>query len=256
MADVKRSYRSTIRRGDAPALICAAAYRLFSHKGYLATSIDDIAAEAGVARPTIFTAVGPKATILRLVVEHALAGDDAPVPIAQRSWWREAVDEPDAARSIELHARNMCLINQRAAPVLRALETAASVDPEAGELWERFQRQRHDGINEFAAALTHKTNRVRYDETTITDTLCMLAADAYLRLVRDAGGQPSATRTGSPTPSCASSSTEHDNCSTSARAACVKRRSQALVLSRLRAMSAAQGRVERLLSRRGRGSPR
>ena len=39
MADVKRrSYRTTIRRGDAPALICSAAYGLFSTKGYLATS--------------------------------------------------------------------------------------------------------------------------------------------------------------------------------------------------------------------------
>jgi AcrR family transcriptional regulator len=188
MAGVKRrSYRTTIRRGDAPALICAAAYRLFSDKGYLATSIEDIAAEAGVARPTIFTAVGPKATILRLVVDQALAGDDAPVPIAQRPWWREAIDEPDAVRSIELHARNMCLINQRAAPVLRALETAATVDAEAGKVWDRFQRQRHDGLREVAVALTRKTTRVRYDEDTITDTLSMLAADAYLRLVRDAG---------------------------------------------------------------------
>jgi AcrR family transcriptional regulator len=188
MADVKRrSYRSTIRRGDAPALICAAAYRLFSDKGYLATSIEDIATAAGVARPTIFTAVGPKVAILRVVVDEALAGDDAPVPIAQRPWWREAIDEPDPVRSIELHARNMCLINQRAAAVLRALETAASVDPDAAEVWERFQQQRHDGLNEFAAALTRKTTRARYDESTITDTLCMLAADAYLRLVRDAG---------------------------------------------------------------------
>ena len=103
MADVKRRpYRTTIRRGDAPALIFDAAYRLFSNKGYLATSIEDIAAEAGVARPTIFTAVGPKATILRLVVDQALAGDDAPVPIAERPWWREALDEPDAVRSIQL----------------------------------------------------------------------------------------------------------------------------------------------------------
>jgi AcrR family transcriptional regulator len=187
MADVKRPYRSTIRRGDAPELICAAAHRLFSDKGYLATSIEDIAAEAGVARPTIFTAVGPKATILRLVVDRALAGDDAPVPIAQRPWWREAIDEADPVRSIELHARNMCLINQRAAPVLRALETAASVDAEAGEVWARFQQQRRQGLNEFAVTLTRKTTRVRYDENTITDTLCMLAADAYLRLVRDAG---------------------------------------------------------------------
>ena len=44
----------------------------------------------------------------------------------------------------------MCLINQRSAPLLRALETAASVDVEAGEVWDRFQRQRHDGLSEFA----------------------------------------------------------------------------------------------------------
>ncbi len=188
MAAVKRRpYRTSIRRGDAPELICAAAYRLFSTKGYLATSIEDIAAEAGVARPTIFTAVGPKSTILRLVVDQALAGDDAPVPIAERLWHREAIDEPDAVRSIHLHARNMCLINQRAALVLSALETAASVDAEAREVWDRFQQQRREGLNEIAVALSRKTNRLRYDEDTITDTLWMLTPDAYLRLVRDAG---------------------------------------------------------------------
>jgi AcrR family transcriptional regulator len=183
----RRPYRTTIRRGDAPELICSAAYRLFSTKGYLATSIEDIATAAGVARPTIFSAVGPKSTILRLVVDRALAGDDAPVPIAERPWWREAIEEPDAERSIQLHARNMCLIAERSAAVLRALETAASVDDEAGEVWERFQRQRHAGLNEFAVALRRKSDRVRYDEDTITDTLWMLTPDAYLRLVRDAG---------------------------------------------------------------------
>ena len=142
MASVKRPYRSSIRRGDAPALICDAAYRLFSTKGYLATSIEDIAAGAGVARPTVFTAVGPKSTILRIVVDRALAGDDEQVPIAQRSWWREAIDEPDAARSIELAARNMCRINQRSALVLRALETAASDDADAKKVWDRYQQQR------------------------------------------------------------------------------------------------------------------
>ena len=187
MAPVKRSYRTSIRRGDAPALICDAAYRLFSTKGYLATSIEDIAAEAGVARPTVFTAVGPKSTILRLVVDQALAGDDEPVPIAQRPWWREAIDEPDAERSIELAARNMCLINQRSAPVLRALETAASVDADAKEVWDRFQQQRRVGLHEFASALSRKSERVRHDESTMTDTLWMLTPDAYLRLVQDAG---------------------------------------------------------------------
>src|SRR5262245_10097394 len=183
----RRVYRSTIRRGDAPALVCAAAFRLFSTKGYLATSIEDIAAAAGVARPTVFSAVGPKPLILKAVVDQALAGDDAPVPIAERPWWREAIDEPDPVRSIQLHARNMCRITHGAAPLLRALETAASIDADAAEVWERFQQQRRVGLNEFAVALARKTTALRLDEDTMTDTLCMLAADAYLRLARGAG---------------------------------------------------------------------
>lgn len=187
MATVKRRpYHSNIRRGDAPALICAAAYRLFSTKGYLATSIDDIAEESGVARPTVFTAVGPKPVILRTVVDQALSGDDAPVPVAERPWWREAIDEPDPVRSIRLCARNMCRISRRAAPVLRALETAASIDADAAELWARFLHQRRIGLNGFAVSLARKTTALRCDEDTMTDTLWMLA-DAYLRLVRDGG---------------------------------------------------------------------
>ena len=183
----RRPYRSGIRRGDAPVLVCEAAYRLFSTKGYLATSIEDIASEAGVARPTVFTAVGPKPVILRAVVDQALAGDDAAVPIAERPWWREAIEEPDPVRSIQLYARNMCRISGRAGLVLRALETAASIDADAAELWARFQHQRRVGLNEFAVALGQKAGALRYDEETVTDTMWMLAPDAYLRLVHDGG---------------------------------------------------------------------
>jgi len=83
--NTRRSYRSTIRRGDAPQAILTAAAKLFRTKGYLATSIDDIAAEAGVARPTVFAAVGPKPALLKLIcgrvadllwaVESAAAAD-------------------------------------------------------------------------------------------------------------------------------------------------------------------------------------
>jgi AcrR family transcriptional regulator len=183
----RRTYTTSIRRGEAPARICAAARRLFAANGYVATSIEDIAAEAGVARPTVFTAVGPKPVILRTVVDQSLAGDEAPVPIAERAWWREAIEEPDPARSIELHARNMCRIAQGAALVLRALETAASIDPDAAKVWKRYQRQRRIGLSEFAVALAGKTTALRCDEATMTDTMWMLAPDAYLRLVHDAG---------------------------------------------------------------------
>ena len=69
--NTRRSYRSSIRRGDARQAILTAADTLFRTQGYLATSINDIAAEAGVARPTVFAAAGPKPTLLKLVVDHA-----------------------------------------------------------------------------------------------------------------------------------------------------------------------------------------
>lgn len=181
-----RPYRTSIRRGEAPRLVVAAASRLFATKGYLATSIEDIAAEAGVARPTVFTAVGAKPVILRLVVDQALAGDDASVPIAERDWWRRTLEQADPAASIRLLAGTMTAIAQRVALIARTLETAASVDPDAAEAWDRYQRQRRIGLSEFAETFTSRHKAVRCDADTLTDTLWMLQPAAYLRLVVDA----------------------------------------------------------------------
>jgi AcrR family transcriptional regulator len=182
----RRVYRSTIRRGDAPRLICAAAQRLFSTKGYLATSIADIAAEAGVARPTVFAAVGPKPVILKAVVDQAMAGDDAPVPIAERPWFREALDEPDPVRSVHLHTRNICWMLQRVVPLLRALETAAALDEDAAALWTDVRRQRRTGTAGIAANLAAKTT-LRCPEQVLADMLFTLPPDAYYRLVHEEG---------------------------------------------------------------------
>ena len=178
-----------IKRGQAPELIVAAAYRLFSTKGYLATSMDDIAREAGVARPTVFAAVGPKPVILREVFDQALAGDDAPVALNDRAWWREGVEEPDPVLAVAKLAHVMTLIGQRIGPIARALETAASDDPDAAAVWERYQQQRWKGLNEFAVTLVKKGG-TRLDAKTMTDTLWMLQPSAYLRLVEDAGWKP------------------------------------------------------------------
>ena len=186
MAPVKRAYRSTIRRGDAPRLICAAAHRLFSTKGYLATSIDEIAAQAGVARPTVFRAVGPKPVILKAVLDQAMAGDDAPVPVADRPWFAEALDEPDPARSLHLHARNLCWILHRVVPLLRALETAAALDADAANLWSDLRRQRRTGTAAVAANLAAKTT-LRCTEQVLADMLFTLPPDAYHRLVHEEG---------------------------------------------------------------------
>ena len=182
----KRAYRTSIRRGEAPQRICSAAYRLFTTNGYLATSIEDIAAEAGVARPTVFSAVGPKPVILRAVADQATAGDDSPIAVTDRPWWKEAMDEPDAHRSVRLHARNMCRIQQRIVPLMKAVEAAAPVDPDAKAIWTRYQRQRRKGMSEFIDGLGKKA-RLRIDEQTAIDTAWLLAPDTYWRLVRERG---------------------------------------------------------------------
>jgi TetR/AcrR family transcriptional regulator, regulator of autoinduction and epiphytic fitness len=185
----RRSYRSTIRRGDAPQAILTAATTLFRTKGYLATSIDDIAAEAGVARPTVFAAVGPKPTMLKLVVDHATTGDDAPIPVAERAWSREALDAEDPATSLRLHARNSRRICERVADLLWAVESAAAVDPDAAALWADLQEQRRSSMRTFVQSLARKTE-LQEDVRTITETLWAMIPALYLRLVRDARWPP------------------------------------------------------------------
>lgn len=187
--NTRRSYRSTIRRGDAPQAILTAATTLFRTKGYLATSIDDIASEAGVARPTVFAAVGPKPTMLKLVVDHATTGDDAPIPVAERAWAREALDSEDPVTSLRLHARNCRRICERVADLLWAVESAAAVDPDAAALWADLQEQRRSSMRTFAQSLARKTE-LREDVRTITETLWAMIPALYLRLVRDAGWPP------------------------------------------------------------------
>lgn len=70
-----------------PDAIADAAFRLFASQGYAATSVDDIAAAAGVSRSTLFRAYGSKEAVvfpdhddvLRRVEErlHATAADAA-----------------------------------------------------------------------------------------------------------------------------------------------------------------------------------
>ena len=185
----RRPYERLVKRGEAPAAVLAAARDLFVSKGYVATSIEDIATAAGVARPTVFTAVGPKATILKLVVDHAMAGDSADVPVAQRRWWNEAIDEPDPRRSLALHARNLTAILGRVALLLREVESAAAYDPAVDDLWQELQRQRHAAMTMFTSSLRTKTN-LRISAETAATTMWALSPDSYLRLVRDAGWTP------------------------------------------------------------------
>src|SRR5919109_990754 len=126
-----RRYESPRRREQAAATrrdILAAAQRLFEANGYAATTMAAIAAEAGVALKTVYVAFETKSGLLRALWHLLLRGDEADVPVGDRSWYREVVEEPDPERQIALMAHNSRLVKERAAALMRTIRNAASAD--------------------------------------------------------------------------------------------------------------------------------
>src|SRR3712207_5019967 len=93
----KRPYDSSRRRAQAAATrsdILRAAQRLFETRGYAGTTMEAIAAEAGVALKTVYAAFETKSGLLRSLWNHLLRDRRDNVPVAEQPWYREVLDEP------------------------------------------------------------------------------------------------------------------------------------------------------------------
>jgi AcrR family transcriptional regulator len=142
-----RRYDSSRRRAQAEATqqeILEAAKRLIDRQGYAATSMAEIAAEAGVALKTVYVAFGTKAGVLRALWNLVLRGDEEPIPVAERPWFREMAAESDPERQVRLMARSSREIKARGAGTLMGvIRAAAPTDPDIAALWDRIQREFH-----------------------------------------------------------------------------------------------------------------
>jgi AcrR family transcriptional regulator len=149
MADaVKRTrrYDSSRRREQAAATrrdIVEAAQRLFERQGYAATTMDAIAAEAGVALKTVYKAFETKSRLLRAVWNHLLRGGRDEVPVAEQDWYRATLAEPDPERRLRLTARNSRVVKQRIGGLLEVIRSAAPADADIAALWSRIQTEFH-----------------------------------------------------------------------------------------------------------------
>ncbi|MEV0392256.1 TetR/AcrR family transcriptional regulator [Polymorphospora rubra] len=147
-AKPKRAYRSAVREESARRTrqaVVAAAADLFVSGGYGATSLADVAARAGVARPTVFAAFGSKPALLRQVLDEALAGDDEPVPVAQRPWFRPVWEADTQAGVLDGYAGVCTLIGGRAARIFETVRRAADDNEEVAQVWETLLRNRRRG---------------------------------------------------------------------------------------------------------------
>lgn len=113
--------------------VLAAARRLFVEHGYAATSVRQIADEAGVSVQTLYGGFTNKAGILKRLGDVAVVGDDEPVALADRSVVAEmqAMDDPYAVL-----ARNAAMVRgiwDRFGDLLPVLRSAAAVEPEVAD---------------------------------------------------------------------------------------------------------------------------
>ena len=151
--------------------ILAAAHELFLAQGYGATTVDQIAAKAGVSKPTVFASVGNKQAVLAAVRDVALAGDDLPVAVADRPAFQAVLAEPDPRRAVALMADHLADLWSRYAPIADILHGAASSgEPALQELWDTSQQQRLTAARSFITALADKGSlRDGLDHDTASD---------------------------------------------------------------------------------------
>src|SRR5262252_2651596 len=185
-----RRYTSSLRREQAAATrarIVRAAAELFAAQGYTQTSIEQIAQRAGVARPTVYTAFTGKPALLKEAVDLLLAGDDAPVPVRDRPWFQELLNQRDPRRMLEVEARNDRMINERIAALHEAMRNAAATDDDIAGLHATIKQHRHTGARVVAQALAALGPlRDDLDLGAATDVLWLLKDPAlYTALVRD-----------------------------------------------------------------------
>jgi AcrR family transcriptional regulator len=141
MSDPVKGTRRTAQARATRRRITDAATELFVADGYGATTLDRIAARAGVAVQTVYFHFGNKATVLKEAVDVAVVGDDEPVPLLDRPWMREVRAEPDPRRVVELWVRASREITERIAPIMRVVRDAAGTEPDMAAQWATNRAQ-------------------------------------------------------------------------------------------------------------------
>jgi AcrR family transcriptional regulator len=185
---VKRSYDSRLRdaRAEATRLaIVAAAGRLFAERGYAATSIEEIAAAAGVGRATVFTSVGGKPELLKEAYRLAVRGPaNVNTPLGRQARSRRISAEADAHKLLAGYAGVMVEVGRRLAPLYEAVRAAAHADPEARELWQLITEERRTAATGIVRRLAERKALLHdLDRQSASDILWVLNDPALYQLL-------------------------------------------------------------------------
>ncbi len=152
----KRRYDSSRRRAqanEALAKILQAARRRFLQHGFAATTVAQIATDADVSVETVYKAFAGKAGLLKALFDVSVAGDDEPVPMAERDVIHQVIAAASPEQKIKLYADHLARVMPRVAPVQLLARDAAAADAGAADVWAQTRRETLGAMKLFAANL-------------------------------------------------------------------------------------------------------
>jgi AcrR family transcriptional regulator len=192
VTEVKRSYDASRRREQARArrlAVVLAARDLFEQEGFRPTTIAAIAAHAGVSAESVYKGFGSKAAVAKAVFDLVIAGDDEPVPVAERPGLQAVRDEPDARRKITMFAQGLAQRQARSARVQILIRDGRHVDESLAPVWAKLNDEGLAGMTVLGRHLLGTGQlRAGIGLNEVRDVLWnYLAIDTYERLVLTQG---------------------------------------------------------------------
>lgn len=136
--------RPRLREEQAAATrhrVFAAARALFEVNGYAATTVNEIAAAAGVSAETIYKSIGGKSGLLDGIIGEAIAGPEQ-LPPEEQAEHRDIAGLATPEERLRAYVAFCCRVLERTTPVHKILRSAADSEPRAAKVHAQQQRTR------------------------------------------------------------------------------------------------------------------
>jgi AcrR family transcriptional regulator len=142
----------------------------------------EIAAEAGVATETLYAHFSSKRRLLEAVIDIAVVGDTATVPVAQRPEFA-ALGHGSRGERLTAAAHLLATIHERTAAFAKVIREAAPADEQIADVLRATrERQRQDVAAGFALIADRPPTPAERD-----GLWAVLSPDVYLLLAEESG---------------------------------------------------------------------
>jgi len=173
----ERAYSSARRSEQAAATrerIATAARRSFIERGFTATTIEQIARDAGVATPTVYSAYGSKRAIMMKLLEDVVAKDSLRASLS---------NEADIRKQLRLVVEFDVRLFTQGADLIGALRGASAQDEALNELRMEGEKRRRKSQSELIHVWAERgALRQGLSENEAADVLWAMTSDLVYNL--------------------------------------------------------------------------